>query len=478
MATVTELKNEAAEALETAKAILEERAEAKEQEARDNLASRYKRAWSDYEAKAALLKDAEAAEAATAALGAEAKDTPKPSDLRNPKDADWIKDVTPERANELPSGHIRIADGVIVPVASKDTEGYIRRYPVAVQHPSIMQRYGPDLRAEKAKQEEAFAVYMRRGLAWLKENRPDLAGPLKALNALQEDADTEGGYLVPTDQRMELIFDPGAPGGVTRPESARFTTTRDGGTWPTLTDGDWIPIAEEASPSNTDPSFGQVPFTIRKSGVNTILSDEVVADAGLNLFAVLGASWTRISGRYEDQQAIEGDGATEPLGIRTPGAPQGNVADITDLLTLAGPTVAEIVNAWSELPAQFRAAAIWHITSSFFGTLAAIESSNGGVSFIRELTMSPQRTLMGNRVVMFDGTGWDSGAVALTANNEVGCFGDFRNYYYFVDRVGMTASRDDSRYADTDQILFKARKRYDSFFAENNAFRILKAAAS
>lgn len=475
-ATVQELKNARDEALHKAKNTLEEIADIEDAAEKAALRKVYDRQWSDYEAKHQEWQDASQIAAAEALGQTPANQAPKPSDdLRNHNDADAIPTVGKDVANLDPARFVQIDQGVIVPVATKDTEGYMKKYPVAVQHPSIIARLSPELREEADKQMQAFNVYARRGKRWMDANRADL---VPFLNALQEGTDSEGGYLVPTDARTELIIDPGAPGGITRRESSVFTTTRDGGYWPTMTDGNWVPIAEEASPDNTDPSFGQVPFTIRKSGVNFILSEEFLADEASNVVAALSASTMRLKGRYEDEQAIGGDGATEALGVRTTGAPQGNIPDITDLLTKAGPTVAEIVNAVYELPAQFREDAILHTTSSFMGTLCGIESANGGVSFIRELTQSPEPRILGHRVVMFDGTGWDSGAVSLAGDAEVAAFGSFRRYYYYVDRIGgVTMRRNDSRYDEKDQVLFKARSRYDSFFTENNAFRIWKAAS-
>lgn len=473
-ATVQELKNARDEALHKAKNTLEEIAGLEDADEKSALRKVYDRQWSDYEAKNQEWQDASQIAAAEAAGQTPVNQAQRPSDdLRNHNDANLqIPNVPKAVANLDPARFVQIANGVIVPVATQDTEGYIKKYPVAVQHPSIIARLSPELREEADKQTQAFALYVRKGTNWIARNKPEM---LPFLNALQEGDDSEGGYLVPTDQRTELIMDPGAPGGVTRPESAVFTTTRDGGTWPTMTDGGWGPIAEEATGGENDPSFGQVPFTIRKSGVNVKLSEEFLADEASNVVGALSASMQRLKGRYEDEQAVGGDGATEPLGLRTTGASQGNVPDITDLLTKAGPTVAEIANAIFELPAQFRTDAILHTTSSFIGTLCGIESSNGGITFIRELLETGR--LVGYRAVAFDGTGWDSGAVSLASDAEVAAFGSFRRYYYFVDRVGgLSIRRDDSRYADSDQVLFRGRARQDSFFTENNAFRIWKAA--
>lgn len=409
---------------------------------------------------------------------------PTIADLRNPADAKDAPSVSAEKANGRPDGFVELARGVYVPYASRTSEGFIRNSPASVQLPSIMARYEPDkeLFHEAQWERRAFDVLVRKGEKGVQAEAARLGAKdgghlLRALNALQEDTDSEGGYLVPTDQRMELIHDPGAPGGVTRPISRTFQTSRDAGTFPTGTTVTWGAIAEEATPADSDPAFDQVPFTIRKSGVNMTLSEELLADSAVNLPQFIGRIVDETSGRYEDQQAIEGDGATEPLGLRTAGAPQGNVADITDLLTLSAPTFAEVVNAYFELPAQFRGPGLhWHLTSSLMARFVAISASGGQMWLLPNGEDRPGFRLLGAPVVMFDGTGWDN-AATIAANEECGAFGNF-NWYWFVDRLGVVIRRDDSVAFRSDQVAFKARKRYDSFFAENGAFLILKAAAS
>lgn len=459
MPTLTELRNEWAEAVTAAGKLGDDKAA-------------FDTAWNDAEKKRQRYDAAMKVADAEKALGLPANQIPTAADIRNPNDA-GVQPVTPEIANQNPAGHVQIAPGVIVPFATKDTEGYVKKYPVAVQHPDILKRLSPELRIEKSKQEEAFAMYFRRGKAWMQANKPEM---VRFLNALQEDTDTEGGYLVPTDQRFEVIRNPGARGGVVRPRSTEYTTTRDSGTFPTATSVTWAGIAEEASNADSDPTFGQVPFTIRKSGANNRLSLELLADSAVNIPALLGVLYGEASGRYEDQQSIEGDGSTEPLGLRTTGAQQGNVADITDLLTLAAPTAVEILAAYFELPSQWRANMSWFITSSFMARIVQIGAAAAGIHFIEMLTGEPGMTLLGRPVFFYDGTGWDD-AATISANEEVGAIGDFAQYY-FVDRVGMSVYRDDSVYFNTDQVAFKARRRYDSFFAIADAFRILKGAGS
>lgn len=472
MATVTELRNEWAEAVEAAGKLGDN------QEA-------FEKAWADAEAKRAKFENARKVDEAAKALALPQNQvTEMTNDLRNVNDA-RIHAVSPDAANEVPKGYVQIANKAIVPFASTTTEGWIKKLPVACQHPDILARLGPELRQEKAYQEQAFALYFRGGVAAVRKAADGMGAEgkhlIQALNALQEDTDSEGGYFVPTDQRFEVIRDPSYPAGVVRPRSTVFTTTRDGGTWPTTTTVTWATIAEEASNSDSDPVQGQVPFTIHKSGANNRLSIELLSDSAVTIPALLGTLYSESKGRYEDQQSIEGDGATEPLGLRTTGSgsTQGTISAVTDLFTLAAPTAAEVINAFFELPAQYRGGASWFMTSSLMSRIVQIGSAAAGIHFIGDdtsLANGVEMTLLGKPVFFYDGTGWDD-AATISANEVLGAFGDFRQYY-FIDRMGMSVARSDDRYFDTDQVAFKARARYDSLFAVGNAFRLLKAAGS
>jgi HK97 family phage major capsid protein len=260
-------------------------------------------------------------------------------------------------------------------------------------------------------------------------------------------------------------------GGVTRAISRVFNTTRDGGTFPTATTVTWAGIAEEASNADSDPAFSYVPFTIRKSGANNRLSIELLSDSAVNIPALLGTIYGEERGRYEDQQAIEGDGTTEPGGLRTTLSPQGAISDITDVFA-SPPTALEVVKAYFELPAQWRRNATWHMTSSLMSLIVSVGSASAGIHFSDLIAGTPGMTLLGRPVVIFDGAGWDD-ASTIASGEELGAFGDF-NQYYFVDRMGMSVYRDDSVYFATDQVAFKARVRYDSMYALADAFRILK----
>jgi HK97 family phage major capsid protein len=415
----------------------------------------------------------------------EAEQATKALDAIQPS-AGELRDLSQAQGKDIPAASERELaepkfDGVMIrgtdgralamPYARPGREGWVRNLPVAAQHASIIRRLPDDLLRVAALQNEAFTLYCRGGMKAFRNNEH----LVRYLNDLQENSDTEGGYLVPTDQRVDILVPPGTPGGVMRSISSVFSTTRDGGTWPRLsTDITMAAVAEEAAFPESDPAFGQVPFTIHKVGRAVDLSVELLADSAVNVPSLLGARFTAARGRYEDQQGIEGDGTTEPLGLRTAG--WATISDVTDLWTLAAPTAVELINNFYEMPAEYRDGSTWFMTSGAFSRVIQIGAAAAGIHLIDLMGSAVRPLLLGRPVVFFDGTGWDD-AASIGANEELGALGNFGNYA-FIDRVGMTVERDDSVAFRTDQVVFKARVRYDSLFLDANAFRILKAAAS
>jgi HK97 family phage major capsid protein len=354
--------------------------------------------------------------------------------------------------------------------ASHKPAGWIKGNPAAVQPRWVRKQMG------KTQQEEA-EVYKEAFRLWMTDKSPNAENFFRTadpnhIRAMQEGTDSEGGYLVPEDWRDELIRDPGVPGSVIRPYCNVVQTGRDAGNMPTFGSVSWAGIAEEGAYTGAEstPTIGQVAFTIWKSGGLVRVSNELLEDEAHNLPSVLNQVFAEAAGRYEDEQVIGGDGTTEPEGLRT-----AAVSDV--LLASATAVVAADVNKlfWT-LPAQFRGNGTFYSTSSFMQQLTNINAASAGQTFGEDLTAAPDQTFRGRPAVLFDGTGWDD-AAAIAANEELGAFGDFRNYY-MIDRVGISIRRNDSLYMGTDQVGFFARKRGDGRVGLVNAFRIFKAAAS
>ncbi|MCH7553404.1 MAG: phage major capsid protein [Chloroflexi bacterium] len=449
--TALELRNEAREALTKALAFRDE-----------GKTDEFGKAWADYMEKEKAATTLEAEEAQVKA--ALEKNQPPPSEVRNPEDA-LIKTVKLEDAKA--GVMIQRDEGgfEVVQFADKDTEGWIKGYPPDVQLPGIVRRLTPELKVQAEFRKQAFYKWFRHGLS---------AVDAKERKALQEGTDSEGGFLVPSDAvKLPFVHDTGDPGGVTRPISSNFNTTRDAGNWPTVGSTSWTSVAEEAaiSGANSDPTFGQVAFTVRKIMGLTKVATELLEDSATSIEGIIALLYGESLGRYEDEQAIAGDGSAEPQGLRVASVSDSAGAGLVDASD--GWDAGNITNIFFALPAQFRANATWHLTSTALGLIAAIGATSAGLHLLQSIADPVRPNIMGRPYVLFDGTGWDT---ALSSTNEYGAFGDFRQYY-FINRVGMTIKRLDELYAANDQVGFVARVRYDSVVALTAAFLIIKGEA-
>ena len=337
---------------------------------------------------------------------------------------------------------------------------WVKGLPAAVQPTWVREQMGANL-----KEEESF--YKDTWTKWFRDRSPNAQkfwqmADSDELKAMQEGTDNEGGYFVPEDFRTQVIHNTGVPGGVHRASCTQLTTSLKDGYLPTMGSVSWAAIAEEAAYGDNTPTVGQVTFTIRKAGGTVKVSNELLEDSAVNLPALLSQIFGEAQGRYEDQQLIEGDGSGEAEGLRT------SATDGTDTDSTSAVSIADIYTWYYDLPAQFRANASISTTSSFMQQVNTLDVTSSKGS----LTAAPADTLLGRPTILFDGTGWDN-AAAIATNEEVGCIGDFRNYY-LIDRIGMSMRRDDSIYVANDQVGFFARSRYDGRVGLADAFRIFK----
>ena len=340
---------------------------------------------------------------------------------------------------------------------------WVKGLPAAVQPKWVREQMGANLKSE-----ENF--YKDTWVKWFRDRSPNAnkffqTASADELKAMQEGTDSEGGFFVPEDFRTQVIHNTGVPGGVHRPYCTVLTTSLKDGYLPTLGSVTWAAIAEEAAYGDNTPTVGQVSFTTRKAGGTVKVSNELLEDSAVNLPALLSQIMGEAAGRYEDQQIIEGDGSTEPEGIRTSGT------DGSDSAANNAVAIGDFQTWYFNLPAQFRANAVVSTTSSAMAQIAALDvtSSKGNLA-----TATPASTLYGRPTVLFDGTGWDD-ATAIATNEEIGCIGDFSNYY-IIERLGMSMRRDDSIYVASDQVGFLARTRFDGRLGLADAFRIFKIA--
>jgi HK97 family phage major capsid protein len=168
-----------------------------------------------------------------------------------------------------------------------------------------------------------------------------------------------------------------------------------------------------------------------------------------------------------EQSIINGTGTGQPKGIlaETPAAGQS--------VSVAAPAYEDLVDAEAALPLAYEPGAVWCMTKktfmSYFGLVDAAGQPIGRVNY--GITSTPERTLLGRRVVLCDYMpSWVSG---MAANTVFAFLFNFRDYALNTNyNMGLRKYEDNP----TDNLVTKAVMLVDGKVVDKNSLVTLKAA--
>lgn len=131
---------------------------------------------------------------------------------------------------------------------------------------------------------------------------------LGVVKAMQEDTDSEGGFLVPTDYIAQIlkIWNLGNLEPLCRKVPMGSKTV----TFPDLNSSvscGWT--AEEGTLTETTPVLGQITLTAKKVGAFTTISNELLSDARPDVVSFLENLMIEAMGREIDNQILNGNGS-------------------------------------------------------------------------------------------------------------------------------------------------------------------------
>ena len=341
---------------------------------------------------------------------------------------------------------------------------FIKGLPAMAQPLWVQEQMGSNLKDEARFMTDTFLKWMT---APTENQFWKMATPDEA-KAMQEDTDAEGGFFVPEQFINQVVHDPGVPGSQLRPLCNVIRVASKDGYIPTMGSATWAAIAEEAAPSESTPTVGQVTFSIEKSGGLVKVSRELLDDSAINLPALLSQIFQEAAGQFEDTGIISGNDTTQYAGIMS----NASVAFYT-MANATSVVGADLIGTYYALNAQHRANASWVMKSSIAALVNSIAITAAGVHSIPSLTAAPADFILGKPNVLTDVTSGLGGNI--TSTEKIAIFGDFKQYYIF-DRVGFTIRRNDDLYMGNDQVGFFATRRGDGQVGLAEAFKIPRAA--
>lgn len=323
-----------------------------------------------------------------------------------------------------------------------------------------------DKRAEAHR--EAFSAYLKAPTQHEAERNAVeklQAGGFEAreVHALLGTNDNLGGFLVNDEFSNEVLKDL-AGFSVMRQICRTMTTASSALTFPTVTSastndadmyssdyqGSWRAegyLTGGTAPTvQNQPTFGQTRIPVHVWQPDAIeLTQELLADSGANLDALLASVIAETRAMDEESAFISGNGVNRPKGLTTEA--------LTDIDTASAGALGfdDFVSVFVDLPAQYRGNSTWLMSSPTWGAALKLLDS-AGQPMVPLFSNAPTQTIFG-RPVRFNEFMTD---FAASTTADIAVLGDFR-FYGIVDRQGLRVQRLTERYAPNIGILPHAR---------------------
>ena len=224
--------------------------------------------------------------------------------------------------------------------------------------------------------------------------------------------------------------------------------------------------AEAATLTPSDMTFNGVTLNAKKLYALAVVSDELNADASIDLGAQFAVSVARQFAKKEDEAGFNGDGTSAYGGItgvreKLKGL-SGTIANIAGLQVGSGNLYSELVLAdfiatKGKLPAYARGAARWYMSKDFFAATAErLTLAAGGVLASEIINGYTLDRFLGFPVELVDVM------PKVEANSQVcALFGDLSLASTMGDRQATSIRADLSTGFTTDTIYIKATERVD-----------------
>jgi len=337
------------------------------------------------------------------------------------------------------------------------------------------QYHKQDPTIEKSVMETDLYFRSKRPFVKLSKHMEDFISNVKitakggVVKTMQEDDDTEGGFLVPEEFQAEVIRYT-TENAVVRPRARVLTMARDTLTFPTLDQSSyrhggatayWKEESIEKTASK--PAFGKLTLKAKKLIGLCPVTDELLADSAVNLANYLVSLFGEVIAYEEDYRFLRGTGMFQPLGIvNTVGI--NTVARNTSSRIM----LEDIIGMYTAQPAYADPNAVWITTKTGLEQLMLIDrdSTNSVMMFMPNLRDKVSPTIMGKEIILTDKLTTTLGAVGDII------LGDLKQYY-IGDRGGLQVAssiHDRFRY---DETTFRFVKRVDGQPGIATAFTVL-----
>lgn len=372
-------------------------------------------------------------------------------------------------------GHISALD---------EMKSKLEKMETKLSRPGVMEGKGADGESrEAAEYRSAFIDWMRR--PGDSERQQKAAHAMKALEAKATQTVTStgsaGGFALPevierNIARLSVDMSP-----IRQLATVRTVSSTD---YKELFDVngagfEWIGEGDTRNQTNT-PDLREVTPTIGMASAKPQASEESLDDLFFNVEDWLVSSAAEQIAAGEGAAFVSGNGTKKPTGFLSGPTPVttgdasrafGTLQYVASGQAAALPTSLDVMyDLVYGVRARYRSNATWVTNRAVLASLRKFKDTTGQYLWQPSLTAGEPGTFMGYPIVEAE----DMPAVA--ANAFPLAFGDFREGYLIVDRVGTRITRDEI--TTPGFVKFYIRKRVGGIIRNSQAIKLLKIAAS
>lgn len=296
--------------------------------------------------------------------------------------------------------------------------------------------------------------------------------------ALNKGADDEGGYLAPTEwdrtitDKLVLVSPMRQICGVQTTSKNAYTKLFNVGG----TGSGWVGETA-ARPETNTAEFAPLTFTTGEIYANPAATQQILDDAEINLESWLAGEVQTEFAKQEGLAFVSGDGTNKPKGILTyvtggtnaAAHPFGAIKQVNSGAA-AAITADGIIDLIYDLPSTFTGNARFIMNRKTQGVIRKLKDGQGNYLWQPSYVAGQPATLAGFAVTEVP----DMPDVAANANAIM--FGDFKQGYLIVDRIGVRVLRDP--YTKKPYVLFYTTKRVGGGVVNPECLRAMKIAAN
>lgn len=312
---------------------------------------------------------------------------------------------------------------------------------------------------KSAKYSSAMQSYLRKG------NETEL-------KAMSVDSDEDGGFLVTPAMSSEIVKKVYESSPIRMLASVQTISTD---ALEILEDLDeaasgWVGEVSARNETGT-PKLKKIVIPVHELYAQPKATQKLLDDAAFNVEAWLSGKVSEKFGRDEATAFVSGDGNLKPKGFLSyaAGTGYGEVEQLTTSTSLAIVSD-DLIDLSYSVKEAYKANSVWMAQRATVKAFRKLKDSQGRYLWEPGLNGAAQSTLLGFPIYEAN----DMQANGVAGNLSV-AFGDFKQGYQIVDRIGVRVIRD--IYTAKPNVLFYTTKRVGGGVKNFEAIKLLKIKA-